>query len=119
MHLKNYKCSINTIKMKSYREIAKKVEETFQVLDSIEEVQVNHFFKHKVLKQLETQKEEKSHIFAWITPQLQLATLGLILLLNLSAVFYAYAPQEESSNSTLETFAKEYALQSETYTILN
>jgi len=105
--------------MHSNKEITQKVEETFQVLESIEEVQVNHFFKHKVLKQLENQKEEQSTIFAWLTPQLQWATLGLVLLLNLSAVFYAYLPQEESSDNTIETFAQEYALQSETYTILN
>ena len=56
--------------MHSNKEITQKVEETFQVLESIEEVQVNHFFKHKVLKQLENQKEEQSTIFAWLTPQL-------------------------------------------------
>jgi hypothetical protein len=95
------------------------IEDLFEVLDTIQEVKVNHFFKHKVLQQLENQKEEKPKIFGWLTPQLQLATLGLILLMNVSAVLYAYSSQDESSDNSLESFAQEYSLQSETTTLLN
>jgi hypothetical protein len=105
--------------MKSEQQINKAVEDTFKVLDSIEEVKVNHFFKHKVLQQIENQKVENTSIFRWFTPQLQLATLSVILLLNLGALFYSYSKNNTSNTSNLESFAKEYALQSETNSILN
>lgn len=105
--------------MKSKEQINIEVENTFKVLDTIEEVKVNHFFKHKVLQQLDNQKEEKTKILRWFSPQLQLATLGLILLLNLSALFYTFSNQDLNSDNSLENFAQEYALQSETNSILN
>ena len=105
--------------MKSKEQIQQNVEDTFKVLDAIEEVKVNHFFKHKVLQQLENVKEEKPKILSWFSPQLQLATLSVVLLINLSAFFYVYSFQNQSSEITLESFAKEYALQSETKSILN
>lgn len=105
--------------MKSKEQINSKVEDTFKVLDTIEEVKVNHFFKHKVLQQLENQKEEKSTVLGWFTPQLQLATLGLVLLLNVSTIFYAFSSQEKNTEVNLESFAQEYALQSKTTSILN
>lgn len=105
--------------MKSKEQINSKVEDTFKVLDTIEEVKVNHFFKHKVLQQLENQKEEKPNILGWFTPQLQLATLGLVLLLNASTIFYAFSSQEKNTEVNLESFAQEYALQSKTTSILN
>ena len=71
------------------------VKDAFEALGKIEEVKVNHFFKHKVLHKLKKQEEEKSKIFNWFTPQLQLAALGLVLLLNASAVFYAYSSQDQ------------------------
>ena len=105
--------------MKSQEQLEKKVEINFNVLDSIEEVKVNHFFKHKVLKALQNQKEEKPKVFIWFTPQLQWATLGLILLMNVSAVLYTFSSQEEASNMSLDNFAQEYSLQSETTSLSN
>ncbi|APZ46827.1 hypothetical protein BW723_11270 [Polaribacter reichenbachii] len=105
--------------MKSKKEIENNIDDTFKILDNIEEVKVNHFFKHKVLQQLENIKEEKSKILGWFSPQLQMATLGLVLLLNVGALFYAYSSQEVSNTVTLESFAQEYSLQSETNSILN
>lgn len=105
--------------MKSKEQINIEVEDTFKVLDRIEEVKVNHFFKHKVLQQLENQKVDKPNVLNWFSPQLQLAALCLILLMNASALFYSFSNQELNSNSSLETFAQEYALQSETNSILN
>jgi mannose/fructose/N-acetylgalactosamine-specific phosphotransferase system component IIC len=66
--------------MKSEEQINNAVENTLKVLDTIEEVKVNHFFKHKVLQQLENQKQEKIRFLSWFTPQLQLATLSVVLL---------------------------------------
>lgn len=105
--------------MKSKKEIENSIEDTFKVLDQIEEVSVNHFFKHKVLQQLENEKEVKPKALGWFTPQWQVAILGLVLLINVSALFYAYTSQEKSNQVTLESFAQEYALQSESSLILN
>jgi len=105
--------------MKNKEHINQQVAATFKVLDTIEEVKVNHFFKHKVLQQLNNQKEEKTRILAWFTPRLQLATLALVILLNTSAVLYAFSFQEQTSVDSLDTFAQEYFLQSETTSLLN
>lgn len=105
--------------MKNKEHINQQVAATFKILDSIEEVKVNHFFKHKVLQQLNNQKEEKTRILAWFTPSLQLATLGLVILLNTSAVLYAFSFQEQTSVDSLDTFAQEYSLKPETTYLLN
>jgi len=105
--------------MKNKEHINQQVEATFKVLDTIEEVKVNHFFKHKLLQQLNNQNEEKNSILDWFTPSFQLAILGLILLLNTSAMVYAFSYQEKTTDVDLETFAQEYLLQSETTFLLN
>ena len=105
--------------MKNKEHINQQVAATFKVLDAIEEVKVTHFFKHKVLQQLNNQKEEKTRILAWFTPSLQLATLGLVILLNTSAVLYAFSFQEQTLVDSLDTFAQEYSLKPETTSLLN
>ena len=103
------------------KDIHKKVEETFKVLDTIDKVEVNHFFKHKVLQKIQAEKVEKKPVFSWFTPQLQLATLGVVLLLNIGTIFYAFnsSSQSTSSASDIKTFAQEYSLQSDSSSILN
>jgi hypothetical protein len=105
--------------MKNKEHINQQVEATFKVLDAIEEVKVNHFFKYKVLRQLNNAKEEKTSILAWFTPSFQLVTLGLLLFLNTSAMMYAFSYQEQTTDASLEAFAQEYSLQSETISLLN
>jgi hypothetical protein len=105
--------------MKNKEHINQQVEATFKALDTIEEVKVNHFFKHKVLQQLESNKEEKTKVFSWFTPQLQVATLALVLLLNASAVLYAFSSQEQTTDVSLDSFAQKYSLQSETISLIN
>lgn len=99
--------------------IDQQVEDTFKVLDTIEKVEVNHFFKHKVLQKMNAEKEVKQTFFSWFTPQLQLATLSIILLVNCATVFYVFSDTETSSSSTIEEFAQEYSLQSDNNSILN
>lgn len=100
--------------------VKNKVEDTFKVLEAIEKVDVNHFFKHKVLQKIQAEKDVRSPVFSWFTPQFQLAALGLILLLNTSAIFYAYDSVKETDTTvTIEIFAKEYSLQSVNNSILN
>lgn len=105
--------------MKNKEQINNKVDAAFNALNAIEEVQVNHFFKHKVLQQLELQNEVKTPIFTWFTPKFQLASLVVVLLLNASAILYAFSSQEKTGTVSLETFAQEYSLQSTTTSILN
>jgi hypothetical protein len=105
--------------MKNKEHINQQVAATFKALETIEEVKVNHFFKQKVLQQLNNQKEEKTSILAWFTPSLQWATLALMVLLNTSAVFYAFSFQEKNSVDSFDTFAKEYSLQPQTISLLN
>lgn len=105
--------------MKNKDHINQQVAATFKALETIEEVKVNHFFKQKVLQQLNNQKEEKTSIIDWFTPSLQLATLALVVLLNTSAVFYAFSFQEQNSVDSLDTFAQEYSLQPQTTSLLN
>jgi hypothetical protein len=105
--------------MKNKEHINQQVEAAFKVLDAVEEVKVNHFFKHKVLQQLNDVPEEKTSILAWFTPSFQLATLGLLLFLNTSAMMYAFSYQEQTTDIPLEAFAQEYSLKSETISLLN
>lgn len=99
--------------------IHQNIEDTFKVLDAIKEVKVNHFFKDKVLQQYQNKQEKNSKVALWFQPQLQLAALCLVLLLNASALFYAYSSEDSNTDNTLENFAQEYALQSENTSILN
>ena len=94
------------------------IQETFDVLTQIKEVEVSAFFSHKVLQKIENKKEEQEKVFSWFTPKLQLASFVLILLLNVSAIFYTFNNNVES-NTTIETFAVDYNLQSENTSILN
>jgi len=107
--------------MKSKKDINQQVDDTFKSLDSINKVEVNHFFKHKVLQKIQAEKEEKQVVFSWFTPQLQLATLSVVLLLNISTIFYAFnnSTQSTGSSSDIKTFAQEYSLQSDSSSILN
>ncbi|KGL63679.1 hypothetical protein [Polaribacter sp. Hel1_85] len=107
--------------MKNKEHINQQIKDTFNVLDSIERVEVNHFFKHKVLQKLNAEKEEKKSIFSWFTPQLQLATLSVLLLFNFGTIFYVFNNSIESASATsgIEAFAQEYSLQSESDSILN
>ncbi|WP_026777391.1 hypothetical protein [Polaribacter sp. Hel_I_88] len=105
--------------MKSSEKIEENIKETFKVLDTIEEVKVNHFFKHKVLQNIKSQQEEKVPVFGWFTPKFQLATLTVILLLNVGSILYAFSSQENNTEVSIESFAEAYNLQSETTSILN
>lgn len=107
--------------MKNKEVINQQVEDTFKVLDSIEEVKVNHFFKHKFLQQINVEKAEKKSVFYWFTPQLQLATLCILLLLNFGTIFYLFNNSVDNTNTVygIDAFAQEYSLQSENNSILN
>tara|TARA_B110000091_G_scaffold214451_1_gene268004 strand:+ start:3845 stop:4150 length:306 start_codon:yes stop_codon:yes gene_type:complete len=93
------------------------IEQTFKVLTQIVPVKVNPFFKHKVLQEIAKEAPVKQPLSSWLKPQFQLAMLSLVLCLNVGTIFYAFSNSKETTD--LNTFAKEYALQTSTNSILN
>ena len=93
---------------------------TLDVLDSIQEVQVSPFFKNKVLNKINQQKEEKSPSLGWFTPQLQLATIAIVISINVTAIYYSFSAQDSQQDiSSFESFVKEYSLDSNTTISIN
>ncbi len=99
--------------------IQNKIEDTFKVLDSIEEVKVSADFSSKVLGKLEQAKMDKKQV-AWFTPQLQLAAMIVVLLVNAIVIYHTLNTNTmESSVSDIEQFAKDYNFYSDSTDILN
>jgi hypothetical protein len=105
--------------MKNKQYIDDQVDVNFKVLEAIEKVPVNHFFKHKVLQRIQAEQHFEQPIISWFTPQFQLVILVVILLLNASVIFYSFSNIEETSVTNIRAFAQEYALQSDDNSILN
>ena len=105
--------------MKNKKYIDRQVNANFKVLEAIEKVPVNHFFKHKVLQRIQAEQHLKQPIISWFTPQFQWVTLVVILLLNASVIFYSFSNVEETSVTNIMAFAQEYSLQSSDNSILN
>jgi hypothetical protein len=92
---------------------SKPIEEnnTFDILDEIQEVKVNPFFKNKVLNAIREQKEDQVPLFGWFSPQLQLATLALILCINALAIIYSLQGTETNQElSGIEAFVQDYSI---------
>jgi|TARA_B110000967_G_scaffold209040_1_gene263469 hypothetical protein len=105
--------------MKKKEYLDRQVDATFKVLEAIEKVPVNHFFKHKVLQKIQAEQHLKQPIITWFTPQFQLVTLVVILVLNASVIFYSFSNVKEISVTNIMAFAQEYSLQSRDSFILN
>jgi|TARA_B110000285_G_scaffold201900_1_gene236878 hypothetical protein len=105
--------------MKKKEYLDRQVDATFKVLEAIEKVPVNHFFKHKVLQKIQAEQHLKQPIITWFTPQFQLVTLVVILVLNASVIFYSFSNIKETSVTNIMAFAQEYSLQSRDSFILN
>jgi hypothetical protein len=99
--------------------LKKEIEKTFDVLTQLESVELNPFFKHKVLQQTVKELEVNQPFFSWFMPQYQLAILSIVLLLNVGTIFYAFSNASDTDITDINTFAKEYSLQSSTNSILN
>ena len=104
--------------MKSDLDMDKKVKETFDSVESIEEVKVSPFFKEKVMQQIRNASEEvQEATWSWFTPKLQLATLVCVVVLNVIAFNNL---QESTYNENVNSFAVSYGLSiSEETTLLN
>lgn len=99
--------------MMSNSEIDKKIKATIDSIELIEEVQVSPFLKDRILHQLDAEEELSSSFFNWFSPQLQLAALCLVILLNV----YAYTILSSQEYETkVEEFVDTYDFGDETYT---
>lgn len=64
-----------------------KVTKTLNVADKIESVKVSPFFKDKTMQKLFAEKEtvKETTVWTWFTPKLQMATLVLVIAVNVWA----------------------------------
>jgi hypothetical protein len=107
--------------MKEKNHIQEKVDRTFKVLDTIEEVAVSTNFSSKVLAKLKEEDQRVEEKSTWFTPQLQFAAMIIVLILNATVVYYTISSSENASESVsgIEQFAKEYHINSEATFSLN
>ncbi|WP_299526821.1 hypothetical protein [Winogradskyella sp.] len=94
--------------METNKDITDKIEATLNSVDTIEEVSVSPFFKGKAMRQIfAEQKQEPKVLWSWLTPQVQLATLVLIVAINVFAVMQL---RNESYDNEISNFAESYGL---------
>ena len=99
-------------------EISKhKTAQTLELLSQIAPVKVSPFFKHRVVQEFTKEAPQKQLFYSWLTPQFQWATLGLVLVLNIGTIFYAFSGSKEAT--AIDLFAQEFALQTSSNSILN
>ena len=101
--------------MKSNIEMNKKVQDTFDSIESIQDVKTSPFFKDQTLERLFVKKEQEQKVWSWFTPQLQFATLACVIVLN---VFAFTKVKETTYNENLSQFAESYGLVETTETTL-
>lgn len=102
--------------MKTNKEVLKKVEDTFATLDAIEEVKVCNSFQQGVFNKIEEYQQNKFQL-TWFTPQLQMAAMLIILLVNTMAIVYTFSKQKQVSE--IDNFAQQYHLNTTTTFTLN
>lgn len=94
--------------MDTDRNIQNKINETFNVLESMKTVNVSPFFKDKTMNVLFAEKEVVQTGWNWFTLKLQLATLLCVVVLNV----IAFTKLEETSTyeENVSEFASSYGL---------
>mgnify|MGYP000271227423 CR=1 FL=1 len=100
----------------------KSIEEnnTLDILDEIQEVKVSPFFKNKVLNHIREQKEEKVILLGWFRPQLQIAAVILVLVMNALTLYYSLNLQDNTQElSGFEAFVQDYSIESTSDIYLN
>ena len=101
--------------MKSNIKMNKKVQDTIDSIESIQEVKVSPFFKDKTLDRLFVKQEETYKFWSWFTPQLQLVTLTCVIVLNA----FAFTKLKETTyDENINQFAETYGLSTTTETTL-
>ncbi|WP_298496763.1 hypothetical protein [uncultured Algibacter sp.] len=94
--------------METNNNIQHKINNTFDVIDAIEPVNVSPFFKEKTMNALFSEKEEKQSSWLWFTPKLQLATLICVVVLNVIA--FTKLVDNSSYDENISEFAESYGL---------
>ncbi|MGJ8550245.1 hypothetical protein [Winogradskyella wichelsiae] len=104
--------------MKAKVKMDKKIQDTFNAIESIEEAKVSPFFKEKVMHQIRNASEDiQDKTWSWFTPQLQLATLICIIVLNVIAFNKL---KMNTYDENVSSFADSYGLSTSTEsTLLN
>ncbi|WP_299123768.1 hypothetical protein [uncultured Winogradskyella sp.] len=98
--------------MKLNSEINRKVQDTFDSIDSIKEVEVSPFFKEKVMHQIRNASHDiQDATWTWFTPKVQLATLVCVVVLNIIAL---NSLKESTYNDNVSSFAESYGLHTST-----
>tara|TARA_R110000787_G_scaffold271939_1_gene379207 strand:- start:10070 stop:10393 length:324 start_codon:yes stop_codon:yes gene_type:complete len=100
--------------MKTIKNSNKGNNNTLDILDAIQEVDLSPFFKNKVLNKIAQQKEVKEPSFSWFSPQLQLATLAVLICFNVGTIYYSisYTKNTQEQLSDFEYFVQEYNFES-------
>ena len=102
--------------MKTNVEMNKKVNATFDSLESISEVKVSPFFKEKVMHKIRNASEDiQEATYSWFTPKLQLATLVCDVVLNIIAFNNL---KETTYDENVSSFAESYGLTTTTESTL-
>ena len=83
-------------------------EQTLASLNQINEVIISDTFKNEVLSKING-TEPEIIFYNWFTPQLQLAVMLVVLLVNTVAVYQLFSAQD---NTALENFVEQYELNS-------
>lgn len=103
--------------MENDRNIQNQVEETLNVFDNIESVNVSPFFKHKTMQRMFAKKEEQKPAWSWFTPKVQWATFICLLALNIMA--FTKINNTSTYDDNIEEFAESYGLSISTDETLN
>lgn len=96
--------------METNKNLQDKINDVLNSADTITDVNVSPFFKDKTMQLLFSEKKEASSIWSWLTPQLQLAILVCVLLVNVYAINEIKSAEYEES---ISNFASEYGITTE------
>ncbi|GGD24001.1 hypothetical protein [Hyunsoonleella pacifica] len=94
--------------MESNKNLQQKIDETLNILDNTETVNVSPFFKDKTMHVLFAEKKEEHIAWSWFTPKLQLATLVCVVVLNVMA--FTRLQETSTYEENVSEFAESYGL---------
>lgn len=105
--------------MENKTEINQNIKAAFNSLKQIQKVPVSGNFTSSVLDKIKLKEDKTLYVTRWFSPQLQIAAISLILLLNLGAIIYSVNTTDVKNinSSDIELFAREYALQPNNFTL--
>lgn len=102
--------------MERQKDIQKKIDQVLNAVPIGTDINVSPFFKDKTMQRLFIEKTEKRSAFWFLfSPQLQLATLACVIVLN---VLTLTKLKESAYNENISQFAESYGLSTTTETSL-